>query len=537
MSAAASQELYGSDISRLSPLAARFARRDQLKWIIAFTAAVGALMAIIDTSIVNVALPDIQGNLGATLTEVGWVSTSYTCANVVLIPLTAWLNNRFGRKNYLVFSLVGFTLSSALCGMATTLPMLIAARVLQGLTGGGLMAKAQAIMFESFPHSQQAAAQAVFGIVMIAGPALGPVLGGYLTDTVGWHWIFFINLPVGALAIALAVVFLPRDNPDEIEHGRVDWTGIILLTIGLACLQTVLEEGYDKDWFSSRFITGMSIAAALGIVLFIWRELTTDKPAVDLRVLKHHSLAAGSLYSLVLGAGLFGILFSVPIFAQNNLRFTALQSGLLQTPAAVGSAIMMIIMGRLARKGDARLYIVIGAIITAAAGFLLSSINPDTSARSLSTALIVRNIGNVFIFLPLSLATIGPLPRNQITSGTGLFNLTRQLGGSIGIAIITTALSKREAVHRAILVEKITPYDPATLARLHAYENLFRSHGADPVHAHQQALALLDRVVMNQAAILSFAEIFRAVGIAFVLTLPLIFFLGKGRPAISTNSK
>ena len=529
-------ELYGSDISRLSPLAARLAQRGQLKWIIAFTAAVGALMAIIDTSIVNVALPDIQGNLGATLTEVGWVSTAYTCANVVLIPLTAWLNNRFGRKNYLVFSLLGFTLSSALCGFAATLPMLVAARVLQGLTGGGLMAKAQAILFETFPREQHAAAQAVFGIVMIAGPAIGPVLGGYLTDTIGWHWIFFINLPFGALAIILAIMFLPRDTDDEIDHGNVDWPGILLLAIGLGALQTVLEEGYDKDWFSSRFIVTMTIAATLGIALFIWRELTVKNPVVDLRVLKYRALTVGSVYSLILGAGLFGIIFSIPIFVQTNLQFTALQSGLLQLPAALASAIMMVIMGRLARRGDPRVYITIGALITTGACLLLANLNPDTSARSLSTALIIRNIGNALMFLPLSLAALGALPRDQVASGAGFFNLTRQMGGSIGIALITTMLAKREAIHRAVLAEKITPYDPATHDRLRAYETLFQTQGSEPHHAHQQALTLLDQIINAQAAILSFADIFRYVAIAFIISLPLVILLGK-RTTAAANIK
>src|SRR5882757_8017562 len=268
------QHLYGSDPTLLGPLAARLAQRGVLKWVIAITAALGAILEVIDTSIVNVAMPDIQSNLGATLTEAGWISTGYACANVVMIPLTAWLSDRFGRKQYLLFSLIGFTAASVLCGLSTSLGMLIAARVLQGLCGGGLLAKAQSILFETFTRKEQPAAQAIFGIGVIAGPALGPVLGGYLTDTLGWRWIFFINLPVGILAVIAAYIFLPRDEEAQLEHASIDWAGIGLLTLGLACFQTMLEEGQQEDWFSSRFIVGMAAGAAIGTTLFIWRELS-----------------------------------------------------------------------------------------------------------------------------------------------------------------------------------------------------------------------------------------------------------------------
>ncbi len=526
MSARAHQ-LYGSDPSLLSPIAARLLERGTLKWIIALAASLGAILEVIDTSITNVALPDIRGNLGATLSEAGWISTAYACANVVIIPLSAWLGNRYGRKNYFVFSLVGFTLSSVLCGLSSNLGMLIAARVLQGLAGGGLLAKAQSITFEAFVPEERGAAQAIFGLGVIAGPALGPVMGGWLTDNLGWRWIFFINIPFGILAVLASTTFFPRDRPEELDtSGRVDWTGIALLAVGLASFQTMLEEGQQDDWFSSRFITTMGVMALVGVVTFIWWELRVEAPAVDLRVLRHRSMIGGSLYSAILGMGIYGIMFAIPVFVQDYLHYTATQSGLLQVPGALCSAVTMFVFGAVANKFDPRLMIGAGALMTTATGALLMGLNPDTGVQSIFWPLILRAVGSVMMFMPLSIATLGPLPPREIASGAGIFSLTRQMGSSIGIALITTMLSRRIAAHRSALVEHVTPYRQPVLDRMHQMTAGFGSHGGDAVAAQHRSLGMIDRIVNGQAALLSYSDIFFYVAVAFVLSLPLLLLLG-----------
>lgn len=503
------------------------ARPSWWKWAIAMTASLGALLEIIDTSIVNVALTHMQASLGATLSEIGWVVTGYAIANVIIIPLSAWLGDYFGKKNYFVFSLIGFVLASVLCGMATNLPFLIVARILQGLTGGGLLAKAQSILFETFPKEEQGMAQAVFGLGVIVGPALGPTLGGFITDTIGWRWIFYINIPVGILAVLAAIVFLPNDKPKPNMSKRVDWLGIAFLIIGLGALQTMLEEGQQDDWFASPFILAMAITSFVGLVLFIWQELTTENPAVDLRVLRHRSLIGGSIFSMVLGMGLYGALFAIPIFAQSIMNYTATNTGLLLLPGALASGFAMILVGKLVTKVQPRLLVALGSIIMAWNMFDLAQINPMTNADSLYWPLIFRGIGTVLMFLPLSIATFASIPKSDSAAASGFYNLTRQIGGSVGIAFLTTFLAQRENFHRSVLVENIHDYNPALQERLNMMTSFFMHQGASLQIAQQQAYKTIDNILSLQSSIISFGDIFYVVGFAFIVTLPLIFLLGR----------
>jgi DHA2 family multidrug resistance protein len=517
-----------------SPLAQRAAKQGWVKWAIAITVALGAMLEVIDVSIVNVALPHMQGNLGATLSEIGWVITGYGMANVVIIPLTAWLDDRFGRKRYFIFSLVAFIVASILCGLATSLPMLIFARVLQGMGGGSMLGKAQSILFQTFSKEEQGAAQTAFGLSVIVGPAIGPTLGGWLTDALNWRWIFFINIPVGIIAVILAITFLPSDEPfpsDEPSRrpgSRVDWLGIFLMTVGLAGLQVILEEGQQHDWFDSRFISTMAFTSVTALIVFVWWELRVEHPAVDLRVLKYRSVAAGSLYSIVLGAGLYGALFAIPIFAQANLHFTAQQTGELLIPSALATGAAMIVTGKLVGKVGPRVLIVAGGVMTAGVMFALGSLNPNTGSSDLFWPLVFRGLGSATMFIPLSIATLGSLPKHVVPAASGFYNLTRQLGGSLGIATLTTLLARREATHRAVLVERISPLSQAAMERLHELTAHFQKLGASAHDAQVRAFATIDQIVNGQSALQSFDDLFRYVGIAFLVTLPLILLLGKG---------
>jgi DHA2 family multidrug resistance protein len=520
----------------MSKLARLAAEQGWLKWAIVVSASFAAILEVVDVSIVNVALPYMQGNLGATLSEIGWVSTGYSIANVIVIPLSAWLGGRFGKKRYFVFSLVAFTLASIMCGLANDLSTLIVGRVIQGLGGGGLLAKAQALMFETFPRNEQAKASTIFTLGVIAGPAIGPALGGYLTDNFGWRWIFFINVPLGIMAVFMASTFLLPDDPKAIRNDAVDWLGILFLALGLGAFQTVLEQGQQDDWFSSVFIQRMAILSVIGLVFFVWQEMRVRHPAVDLRVLRHRSLAAGSILSLAVGMGLYGTIFVVPIFAQTVLQFTATKTGLLLVPGAFASAATTFALLPLRRIFSPRQLIAIGCLITISVMIAFSTLNPDTGEDQFFWPLIGRGVGTVIMFLPLSIATLGTLPKEDVSSGSGFFSLTRQLGGSIGIAGITTLVAKQQFVHRAQLIYDASDLNPAYPGRLEANTSYFQTTTSDPVAIHNEALSLIDRAINTQASLLSYRDVFYFVAIIFLGALPLILLLrNPPKPAAVPN--
>jgi len=505
------------------------------KWAVAVAAATGALLEVLDTSIVNVALAEIQSAVGASLTQVSWVVSSYAVANVIVLPLSAWLGQRFGKKRYFVFSMVGFTLASMLCGLATSLPMLVIARVLQGLAGGGLLAKAQAILFETFPREEQAMAQGFFAAIAIAGPVIGPTLGGFITTHSSWRWIFFVNVPVGIAAVLLSISALPRDQPRGPSQS-IDWTAIALLAVGLGCLQTLLEEGNSEGWLESTLIRALALAASVGLVAFVLRELRSDRPVVDLYVLRYRSLWAGSLLSIVVGIALYGALFAVPIFAQSVMRLTSEQTGLLLLPGAITSAITVVLASRLVRVFDPRFVLFTGGVVLVGALHWTGQLSPMTGAPQLFWPLIMRAIGSGLMFLPLNLAAIGPIPREDISKATGFFNLTRQLGGSIGVALLSTILDRRMAFHRSVLVSHLSEIDPHTQERIAQLSQAFLSQGATEQLAHARALATLDAVVMRQASILSFNDTFFVTASLVLAILPLVMLLGRPKPAADLSS-
>ncbi len=423
--------------------------------IITVTAIFCALLEIVDTTIVNVALNDMRGNLGATLTEIGWVVTSYAIGNVIIIPMTSWLAMQFGRRNYFAASIILFTVCSFLCGNAPGIWELVAFRFIQGIGGGALLVTSQTIITESYPAEKRGMAQAIYGMGVIIGPTLGPPLGGYIVEHYSWPNIFYINIPIGIIAALLTLQYVRSPKYGEKKTGKeIDWLGIALLAITVGSLQYVLEKGQDDDWFNSRVITALAISSFLGLYFFIWRELTFKNPIVELRVLKNSNLRVGTILSFIMGFGLYGSTFIIPLYTQATLGWTAEQAGMLMIPAALTTAITMPMIGRLLQKGVPQQYLVSGGMILFAIftfwGYFI--LTPDTSADNFFWMLIVRGLGMGMLFIPITALSLSKLKGQQIGQGAAFTGMMRQLGGSFGIALITTFMARQNVIYASNLM-------------------------------------------------------------------------------------
>ncbi|MCW3115165.1 MAG: major facilitator transporter [Segetibacter sp.] len=505
--------------------------------IITVTAILCALLEIVDSTIVNVALNDMRGNLGATMTEVGWVITAYAIGNVIVVPMTSWLSQQFGRSNYFAASIILFTVCSFLCGNANGIWELVIFRFLQGVGGGALLVTSQTIITESYPVEKRGMAQAIYGLGVIIGPTLGPPLGGYITDNYSWPFIFYINIPIGIIATLLTLQFVRSPKYGEKSAVKdVDWGGIALLAIAVGSLQFVLEKGHDEDWFESPGIIICAVAAVFGLFFFIWRELTFRNPIVDLRVLRNGNLRVGTILSFILGFGLYGSTFIIPLYTQSTLGWTATQSGMLMIPAALTTAFMMPIIGQLLQRGVPQQYLVaLGMLLFFIYSFWgYKIITPDTSKDAFFWMLIVRGIGMGMLFIPITTLSLSTLKGQQIGQGAAFTGMMRQLGGSFGVATITTFLARQNMTHRNDLVSKLDVNNPTVQQRVEGLQHSFMSKGMAAQQALESGYKSLEYMVVKQAAVLSYMDAFLYLGVMFLICIPFVLMV-KGNKGNKIN--
>jgi DHA2 family multidrug resistance protein len=497
--------------------------------LISLSVMLGMIMAIIDTTIVNVAINQIGGNLGASLDEVGWVATGYLLSAVVIMPLNGWLTARFGRKYYYAASVAIFTIASALCGTATNIWQLVAYRVIQGIGGGALQPTAQAILFESFPPEKRAQGMALFGLGAMVGPAVGPLLGGYLVSNYQWPLIFYINLPIGIAAFIMALVFINDPHFIEKHERSLDTFALGLLVAGLSSLQYVLERGQHDDWFNSPLIIGLSALAVVSLVWFVWRELHVDNPLVDLRVFADRTFTAGNIVGIVTGFGLFGLSLILPLFMQQLLGWDAWQTGVALLPGAIATALSMLIVGRLSGRVDSRAIMAAGMIMFGWSTWVMGSLTQASGFWDIFWPRAWQGFALGFIFVPLSVLTISTLSRDQIANATGIGTLLRQLGGSLGIAFLTTYLLRDTAQAYAGLASQINLGRTIVQQTIAAAQAQLIAQGIPVVEAqHLALLQIAERLRINATAI-AYEDLFRLSAILFFVTLPCVLLL-RTRP-------
>jgi DHA2 family multidrug resistance protein len=507
------------------------------KWLVTLSVTFGTLMGAIDTSIVAVGIPHLRGALGGTVEEMTWVTTAFVIATVVVMPLTAFLGRLFGQKRVYMTSLALFVLGSAMCGLARSLPAMVVFRALQGLGAGALQPTEQAILRQTFPPKEQGMAMALFGLAVVVGPAVGPTLGGYILDNYDWPWIFYINLPVGILALFMVSRFV--HEPDDIrqanhaaavkQRANLDWQGIALMSVGLACLQYVLEEGSQNDWFDSRMVVVCTVVAILALVAFVIRELTAPAPAVNLTLFRDRVFLSGTLVGAMMFAILMSITFLLPVFMQELLGFSATQAGTALMPRALAMAVSIPIVGRLYNKVSPRLFIAMGIVTVALSAYQMSHYTLATGAGDVVSSIILQGFGFSMLFVPLTTVALSTIPRYKLADATGLNSLLRQIGGSLGLAAFATLLPHFTTQARAGLSAHIVAGHPLVQARVSGLEGMLIGRGGmDPATAHATALRALAGMVSQQSAVLAFERMFLTAGVAFLCILPLVLFLKKG---------
>ena len=497
-------------------------------WLIAISVMLATFMEVLDTSIASVALPHIAGSLSATNDEATWVLTSYLVANAVVLPASPWFSRKFGRKRFLISCIVIFTVSSFACGAATSLGMILLARAIQGAGGGALQPLSQAILLESFPPDKRGVATAVFALGVVVAPVLGPTLGGYLTDTYSWRWAFYINIPVGIFAIMMITRFV--EDPEYIRNavaGKIDAIGLGLLAIWLSCLQIVLDKGQEDDWFGATWIRWAVGVLVVSFVLFIVRELTADKPLVDLRIFRHRNFRLGCILIALFGAAIYGLITLLPLFYQELLGYTAYAAGWAVSPRGIGAILAIPIIGILTSKIDNRWLIAFGFLMFGVSSLRFGQANLEISQWSFVWAIVLSGVGTGFIFVPLSTTAFAGVPNDQIGNGAGLYNLFRNVGGSVGIAIVNTIVARHAQLHQNELVRSIVPSSVTLQNQLHSLQQYLQTQGYSAVDAMQKAYAIIARQVQSQAVLWSYVDDFRYMALLCFGCIPVVFLLKK----------
>ena len=494
------------------------------RFMICFTVLLGAIMSTIDASIVNVAIPYMRGNLGASVEGIAWVATGYILSSVIMMPCMAFFSSRFGRKNFYMFSLFLFTLSSFLCGISWNLASIITFRVLQGVGGGVLMPMAQSILRETFPPKEQGMAMGIFGIGVVIGPAVGPVLGGWLTENYSWPWIFLINIPIGIANLWLAQRYI--HDPDFLvrEKGKIDWLGLIFMTVSLSAMQIVFAKGQEKGWFDSDFIIWCTVITVISFIAFIWRELTLTKPAVDLSIFKDIHFTCGTIIGAVFGLCLFSTLFLQPLFL-NQLGYNAYQTGMFLMPRSLVMALVFPLAGRFYNRIGPRRLISAGIIITAATYWQFGHMSTQASGWDFLIPQMLQGVGFPLVFMSLSTAVLSTIDRPQLTAAVGLYNVTRQISGSFGIALIATLLTRGEIISRNALIRYLTPPRPVYQHWMYTVEQGLRHRGFSDASLSHASLSVLNQELFKQSQMLSFNHIFLMMSFVFILVMPLVFTL------------